>query len=123
MPNFRLDPALPAANWQSGNGSGNNLYGFSVKVTSSGCTWGAWARFSFLDTAATGDDHQGGGSVGISTASPDSQSKLDVNGNARVCTLTIRGGCDLSEPFPMSSGRKFPGARWSSSTRRIPASS
>jgi hypothetical protein len=40
-----------------------------------------------------------GGNVGIGTANP--QAKLDVGGNARVCTLTIYGGCDLAEPFPM----------------------
>jgi hypothetical protein len=32
----------------------------------------------------------------------DGAGKLTVRGEASVCALTIRGGCDLAEPFPMS---------------------
>jgi hypothetical protein len=39
------------------------------------------------------------GNVGIGTDTP--VSKLDVRGNTRTCTITITGGCDLAEPFPM----------------------
>ncbi len=43
------------------------------------------------------------GNVGIGTGTSYPTSKLRVNGDASVCTLTITGGCDLSEPFHMSS--------------------
>jgi hypothetical protein len=39
------------------------------------------------------------GRVGIGTPSP--QAKLDVEGTTRTCVLTITGGCDLAEPFPV----------------------
>ena len=42
------------------------------------------------------------GRVGIGTATP--QAPLDVQGETRTCVLTITGGCDLSEPFNLSSG-------------------
>lgn len=43
------------------------------------------------------------GNVGIGTGATYPTSKLRVNGDASVCTLTITGGCDLSEPFQVSS--------------------
>lgn len=39
------------------------------------------------------------GNVGVGTDDP--LAKLDVRGNTRTCTITITGGCDLAEPFPM----------------------
>jgi len=39
------------------------------------------------------------GNVGIGTESPEA--KLDVRGTTRTCVLTITGGCDLAEPFPI----------------------
>ena len=39
------------------------------------------------------------GNVGMGTESP--LAKLDVRGTTRTCVLTITGGCDLAEPFPM----------------------
>ena len=41
------------------------------------------------------------GNVGIGNATP--QSKLDVLGNTRTCSLTITAGCDVAEPFPLES--------------------
>lgn len=39
------------------------------------------------------------GNVGIGTDAP--LAKLDVRGTTRTCILTITGGCDLAEPFPL----------------------
>jgi hypothetical protein len=39
------------------------------------------------------------GNVGIGTAAP--VAKLDVRGTTRTCILTISGGCDVAEPFPV----------------------
>ena len=65
-------------------------------------------RFGFY-----GNDPRGGsgwgltfdtvtGNVGIGTSTAYPTAKLQVNGNAQVCTLTIAGGCDVSEPFKLS---------------------
>ncbi len=42
------------------------------------------------------------GNVGIGTGSAYPTAKLQVNGNAQCCALTITGGCDLSEPFRLA---------------------
>jgi hypothetical protein len=40
------------------------------------------------------------GNVGIGNL-VNPQAKLDVQGTTRTCVLTVTGGCDLAEPFPM----------------------
>jgi hypothetical protein len=50
----------------------------------------------------------GSGYVGIGTTYP--QSPLDVHGETRTCVLTITGGCDVSEPFNMTSQSVCKGA-------------
>ena len=47
------------------------------------------------------NDGQRNAGGGQSLMTLDGESGLFVAGAASVCTLTIRGGCDLAEPFPM----------------------
>lgn len=42
-----------------------------------------------------------GGYVGVGTSNP--QATLDVHGTTRTCVLSITGGCDVAEPFPLAS--------------------
>ena len=55
------------------------------------------------ETANVGDRFviAANGNVGINIANP--QATLDVNGTTRTSVLTITGGADLAEPFPLSS--------------------
>ena len=48
------------------------------------------------------------GNVGIGTESP--LARLDVRGVTRTCVLTITGGCDVAEPFPMDARNAPKGA-------------
>lgn len=65
--------------------------GSSVKLVAGP---GAGPPSSFSGVAVTTD-----GNVGIGTDAP--AAKLDVIGAIRTCVITITGGCDLAEPFPM----------------------
>jgi hypothetical protein len=47
-----------------------------------------------------GQDNSGGGTTVMTL---DGSGNLNVTANASVCSLTIRGGCDLAEPFQFSS--------------------
>jgi hypothetical protein len=47
------------------------------------------------------DDNQRNAGGGQSLMTLDGETGLFVAGPANVCTLTIRGGCDLAEPFPV----------------------
>lgn len=46
-----------------------------------------------------GQDNPGGGTTVMTL---DGSGDLNVTANASVCSLTIRGGCDLAEPFQIS---------------------
>ena len=50
----------------------------------------------------------GSGNVGIGTPNPSAKLEVAgnayISGNASVCSVTIRGGCDLAEPFHMREG-------------------
>ena len=48
------------------------------------------------------------GNVGMGTESP--LARLDVRGTTRTCVLTIVGGCDLAEPFPMDASTATKGS-------------
>src|SRR5262249_31497216 len=48
------------------------------------------------------DNYHNPGAGGQQLMALDGENGLFVNGKASVCTLTIRGGCDLAEPFPMN---------------------
>jgi hypothetical protein len=111
----------------SGNADFNNilLNGYNWSITTSGDThWGFGISSSganyFTDAriAGTGNNDRGfrvldantgdvrlfvggGGNVGIGTTSPSTL--LEVNGEAKMCVLSITGGCDVSEPFRISS--------------------
>ncbi len=50
------------------------------------------------------------GNVGIGTGTSYPLHKLEVRGDVAVCTLTITGGCDLSEPFNLSHTNIAPGS-------------
>ena len=52
-----------------------------------------------IPSSANGIAINTAGNVGVGTDAP--LSKLDVRGTTRTCVLTITGGCDLAEPFPM----------------------
>ena len=59
--------------------------------------------FRIVDETANAGDRfviAANGNVGINISNP--QATLDVNGTTRTSVLTITGGADLAEPFPLS---------------------
>jgi hypothetical protein len=98
---------LGGCNNECGTGEADNqVYyavaaGYRAKAKSTGDF--VWADSQEADFVSTGPNQfliRAAGGVGINTSNP--QAPLDVNGNARVCVLTITGGCDLAEPFELS---------------------
>jgi hypothetical protein len=57
--------------------------------------------FTWYKGGIHSDGHRDAGG-GQTLMALDGESGLYVAGPASVCTLTIRGGCDLAEPFPMN---------------------
>lgn len=76
---------------RSGNRADVRFNGSSLKLVAGP---GSGPPSSFNGIAVTT-----GGNVGIGTDVP--LAKLDVRGTTRTCILTIVGGCDLAEPFPL----------------------
>ncbi len=61
---------------------------------------GAGDAFTWYKGGVHSDGHRDAGG-GQTLMALDGESGLYVAGPASICTLTIRGGCDLAEPFPM----------------------
>ena len=61
---------------------------------------GVGDAFAWYKGGAHSDGQRNAGG-GQSLMTLDGETGLYVAGPASVCTLTIRGGCDLAEPFPM----------------------
>lgn len=85
--------------------NGANDYGIGVQAytlyqragTSGGFAWYSGGVHNNSQT------NSGGGTTLMTL---DSTGNLNVTANASVCTLTIRGGCDLAEPFQISSANQ-----------------
>ncbi len=83
-------------------GNNNNGYAFSGDVgdNDSGMFCSGDGYLEFYSNSGQRMVIAANGNVGIGTNNP--QAKLDVNGDVSVCSLTIRGGCDLAEPFDVA---------------------
>ena len=77
------------------------IYGIGVQSSTLYERAGVGAGFAWYSGGVhnNGQDNNGGGSTLMTL---DSSGDLNVTANASICTLTIRGGCDVAEPFVMS---------------------
>ena len=75
----------------------NGVYGSAGGPNASGVN-----GYSPDGTGVNGNSQTGVGVFGSSVSGEAGHfnGKVFISGNASVCTLTIRGGCDLAEPFP-----------------------
>ena len=85
------------------NGTGNGIQGTTssggasaVYGQNDGGGWGVAGRTTGTGIAVYGDNASPSGWAG------NFNGRVFVGNDASVCSLTIRGGCDLAEPFEMS---------------------
>jgi hypothetical protein len=77
------------------------IYGIGVQSSTFYERAGVGGGFAWYSGGVHNDnpDNNGGGNTLMTL---DGSGDLNVAANASVCTLTIRGGCDVAEPFVMS---------------------
>ena len=77
------------------------IYGIGVQSSTFYERAGVGGGFAWYSGGVHNDnpDNNGGGNTLMTL---DGSGNLNVAANASVCTLTIRGGCDVAEPFVMS---------------------
>jgi len=82
-----------------------SLYGIGVQSSTLYQRTAAGGGFAWYAGGVHNDaqDNPGGGTTVMTL---DGSGDLNVTANASVCSLTIRGGCDLAEPFQFSGADK-----------------
>jgi hypothetical protein len=80
----------------------SSLYGIGVQSSTLYQRTAAGGGFAWYagGVHTNAQDNPGGGTTVMTL---DGSGDLNVTANASVCSLTIRGGCDLAEPFQFSS--------------------
>ncbi|MFZ0826562.1 MAG: hypothetical protein WAO02_03985 [Verrucomicrobiia bacterium] len=80
----------------------SSLYGIGVQSSTLYQRTAAGGGFAWFagGVHTNAQDNPGGGTTVMTL---DGSGNLNVTANASVCTLAIRGGCDLAEPFQISS--------------------
>ena len=94
----RTEYANANGQWNVGTSRGFN--GDQLYFSRQGVTANALALQPNGDAAISGTLTVGGGTSVSGNASVGGT--INVGGNASVCTLSIRGGCDLAEPFAIT---------------------
>ncbi len=81
--------------------NGTYQYGIGVQTSTLYQRAGIGGGFAWYSGGVhnDGQDNNGGGATLMTL---DGSGNLNVTANASVCTLSIRGGCDVAEPFEMS---------------------